>query len=181
MKEKTLQELADDPSLFHIVYGIEPLRPGGRLFSVKLEYEHYEPDTARNDLFQMRFTKLDEMLLAIITIPLSEKHIAEKVAEETGMRLADGIPFVMGELVKITGNTRPEYMLEETKKDAKFLHMNSPRVFSLENASNSNVYKGGNIGPAHIKEFEEAKMQDIFAAFKVKWLKNNPGEEFPGD
>lgn len=172
-------ELANDPERLNVIFN--SMRPGAKLFCVKLEYEHYDPlDEERNDQFVMVLQKWESLLMIIVSVPMKDKHIVESVAKETGMRLAGGTPFMVKSegTIKILGNLRPDAIPDEYKKMANFFPMTTPNCFGLENEVNSLVYDGM-VGAAHIAEYEEAKVEGIFAKFKERWLLAHPGEEYP--
>jgi hypothetical protein len=174
-----ISSLSNDPERLNIV--INCLRPGARLFCVKLEYEHYDPlDPQQNDKFILIMNKWRHLLITIVSVPATDRHIVEAVAKETGMRLADGTPFMVKSdgVVQIMGNLRREKIPEEYRHMADFFPMSTANCFGLENEPKSLVYEGM-VGAAHVTEYEEAKIDEIFAKFKQRWLLSNPGQEYP--
>ena len=123
-----LQAAANDNTKIHLV--VQADRPGGRLFSVKLEYEHYRPRSGRNKLYDLHIVQwpIDDngkgvLLWFVIGIPKSDIPIAEQVAKECGLKITDGIPMMF------------------SNKGQENFPMDGPTVYSLESNSKSNVYK----------------------------------------
>ena len=95
LKEDELKEMTKDESRFFIIGMLMPTRIGVTLFGTLLEYRHYPPGTPKNDLFQLVMSNWEKMLWGIMSIPIEDKVYAEKIAEECGLRLTDGIPSVI--------------------------------------------------------------------------------------
>lgn len=62
-------------------------RPGSAFFVRYLEIEHYGPYSGRDDLFDLYYYKLDDIMYYIISIPSADEAILEEVATATRMRL----------------------------------------------------------------------------------------------
>lgn len=71
-------------------------RPGTLSFAVDLEHTYFEPDTDRNDLYQIFHLKYQNMPWYIIEIPANTMNIAEKLALECKLRLVNGKPTATG-------------------------------------------------------------------------------------
>jgi hypothetical protein len=70
-------------------------RPGATRFFTVLEWDCFPPKTARNAEFQLNLLRwpLDESLVWVVAIvPLVAMPDARRIASETGMRFADGVP-----------------------------------------------------------------------------------------
>lgn len=73
------------------------MRVGCASLFTHLEYEHYNPnDPALNDRFQVFIIRHQGLDFQLISIPLEDRHLAEKMAEKYGCRFADGLPTVFG-------------------------------------------------------------------------------------
>jgi len=153
--EDIQERYANNPDCFCIVSMVKPYRVGTNIFTVSLEYNHFKPGTDKNKDFQFMFVKWQDMIYSIIVIPYKERDLAYKVAEETGMRISDGIP------VSITG------------KGEEVFPIHSPRVFSLSNAKDSLIYTGSAEDIKKLGEEEDDKVNNIFQKHE-KWLIANP-------
>lgn len=91
-----LVRLTHDKSLLHIICLMSPrARPGTMLFQVMLEHTHYPANTPANHLLQLVLFNWEEMDWADVMIPATDHDKAQAIADQTGMRLADGIPQVV--------------------------------------------------------------------------------------
>lgn len=59
-------------------------RPGFVPFMQELEYFHYAPDTERNALFELVYTKWQEMLWITVAIPLVDMPIVVELGKKYG-------------------------------------------------------------------------------------------------
>ncbi len=75
------QELVKDQTNLFIVGMMQ--RPGVSLFAVDLEYHHFNPDTSKNDLFQLGIITWEELQWCIIWVPIKYKELVWQVAEKT--------------------------------------------------------------------------------------------------
>lgn len=112
------------------------LRPGVATFTTRLEFEHFPPLTAANAELDLYTVEWSDLPWAVISIPKTKRHLAEEVAEQCGLRIADGIPWVIG------GDGDQHFPLH------------GPNVFTMENVRESKVYDG-------IQQAEEMKQDDI--------------------
>lgn len=103
----------EDPSRFNIVGSY--LRPGAAIFAMRLEYENYIPDTPANDDFLYYEIQFAAMGWPVLSIPAKDRHIAERIAQEEGLKLSKGVPAEV-----VTGEIFP---------------LNSPNTYTLENLS----------------------------------------------
>lgn len=96
-KLSDLRGLTSDPDKFYMT--VLTTRPWVNLFAVRLEHEHYPPRTERNKIFDYMLVKWpegpDEMLWAVLGIPLEDRPIAERLAKELQLRIADGVPSII--------------------------------------------------------------------------------------
>ena len=120
-----------DPKRINYVGAIQPPRPGVLLFSTLLEYTFFPPDKPeKSRLFSISFFKWGDvapgftMVWSVITIPKEFEQHAKVCADKAGMRIADGVPTMLG------GSKRIE----------KFI-IDSPNTWTLENEKGHPVYK----------------------------------------
>ncbi len=109
---------------FGIVGG--PHRIGFAKFITRLEWEHYDPKNEKlNDRFQIFIINHGGLPFIVISIPLEDRHLAEKIAAECDLRFTDGVPAVFG-----GGSHNPSFPIQ---------HRN---LWSVENLPDSGVYGG---------------------------------------
>lgn len=68
-------------------------RPGVILFSVKLEFGHYPPESDLNDEYNIFRIQYSEAMFCIIEIPATDYAVAEKIAGECNLKLVNGKPY----------------------------------------------------------------------------------------
>lgn len=68
-------------------------RPGVILFSVKLEFGHYPPNSELNDGYNIFRIQYAGAMFCIIEIPSTDFAIAETVARECNLKLVNGKPY----------------------------------------------------------------------------------------
>tara|TARA_B100000614_G_scaffold262909_1_gene300458 strand:- start:47558 stop:48061 length:504 start_codon:yes stop_codon:yes gene_type:complete len=117
-----ITEFCNSENRFNII--VMANRPCVNWFCMKLEYENFVPGTPDNDEFQFFQIKWEEMTWFVISIPADKREVAEQVAAETGMRIADGIPTMLGP----DGPSR--------------FPIDGSNTFSIENAPDSKIYQG---------------------------------------
>ena len=130
VRPEHLEELANDDSLFHVIFMFT--RPGANYYANYLEYTYFTPTTEENNEFQYRAYKWNGVVWAIISIPIEKKDLCYTAAEETNMRLANGIPVKIGIALAAT---RPEHIKNSAPdeyKDCEFFPLNSDNAFTLE-------------------------------------------------
>jgi hypothetical protein len=142
------RRLDADPNLFHVV--AEDFRPGMRVFFRVCELTHFKPGTKDNDNFNLMRRYWQEMVWWIGSFPQRFRPAVEKVADDCGMRLADGVPhvFAYGGVFEFP--------------------MRSKRVWKLENKATSIIYEG----PAArdmAGVIERSKIRDVERAFSAWW------------
>lgn len=150
--EKESREFFENPNFVHFVGMLEPPRPGVNLCIVKLEHTYFPPGTKSNDEFFMRLRKWGGIIWTIASIPKEKMDLMKKVATETGLRIADGIPHlvVCGKLGSFP--------------------IDNERVFTLENISNHPVYKNN---PQEIRQMLEEEHREIIEIFKETERRQN--------
>lgn len=70
-------------------------RPGGRLYATVLEHTYFKPYTPEAESFHFRFIRWKDLLWTMITIPIEKVHYFSSIADEVGMKVVDGRPFVI--------------------------------------------------------------------------------------
>lgn len=119
--EDVFVDFAANERLIH--YACMAKRPGFEELSTKLEHTHYKPLTARNELMSMRAFLWNGVLWYVISIPSEERHLLENMAGSYGMRVANGVPMMLGH------NCRMHFPIH------------GKNVFTLENVSGHPVYR----------------------------------------
>jgi len=99
--EEMQKVVMDDNYLFYVGMA-QPPRPGFVEFITHVEYEHYTPGTDREDLYRLWVIKWGGILWVMIGVPLVDEKLIQKSAELCGLRIADGIPTMLG-----NGNNEP--------------------------------------------------------------------------
>jgi hypothetical protein len=158
--DEELVAISKDESLFHII-GMWT-RPWVGYYCNYLEYEHFLPETPENQEFQFRVFKWKDILWAIVSIPINKKNLAYEAATASHLRLADGVPLMMGsDVVKLLGSTRED---KQSKDLGEFFPLNCERAFTLENQKDDVTYDG----PGGM---QDAKASEKFALHKL-WGKH---------
>ena len=126
-----------DPKNIHYICMTVPPRPGCHLFCTILEYKFYPPNTDKNKEFILQIIKWKvdgmEMIYTIVSIPEKEKAYAEAVAKMVGMRIANGVPTMLG-------GGKPH-----------FFPINVPNAFTIENEPGHPIYSSSH----HSQAFEK--------------------------
>lgn len=138
--EEESAQFFNNPDFIHFVGSIGPPRPGVSLFMVKLEHTYFPSGTDANKYFFLRMQKWEGIIWVIVSIPKEKKNLAEKIAAETGLRIADGIPH-MFHSGQVTG-----------------FPISNERVFTLVNIDEHLVYKND---PKEIKKLLMQEHQQI--------------------
>lgn len=113
------------PGLVHFIGMLNPPRPGVADCFMTLEHTCYPPDTPKNDDFYLILIRWQEMDWGVVGIPEGDRPYMERAAAACGLRVADGIPFVLSG----TGTHK--------------FPVSGPNVFTLENVKGHPVYQGG--------------------------------------
>lgn len=119
------------------------MRPGFEELSTKLEHTHYKPLTSRNDLMHMRALSWNDITWFVISIPTEEKNLLEDMAGSCGMRVADGVPVMIGH------GCREQFPI----------HGNN--VFTLENMSGHPIYQNDERINSALRESEAQSAENI--------------------
>ncbi len=118
--EKELCNFAENKELTH--YVCMSMRSGVKKFTTKLEFTHYKPGTSRNDLLSIRILAWNDLTWFVISVPSKEKHLLDDVLILCGLRVADGVPMILG------AGCRAQFPIT------------GDNVFTLENVSGHPVY-----------------------------------------
>lgn len=139
-----------DTSNLHLI--LDMTRIGGNLFGVRMEYTYFAPRSGRNGLFQMVLMKwpAQGMMWAVLSFPIEYKPQAEAVANECGLRLADGVPHVFDH------------------SGAHTFPLEGDTVFTLENIHNHQVYSNDAAAYQRLKDEEFAAVDAILQADRIK-------------
>ena len=116
-EERLREFINNSESFIHYIGMMIPHRPGVKECITALENRYYKPGTDRNELFIMRIIKFCNILWCIISIPIHEKQLMEEVVKECGLRIADGVPTMIGDggMVKFPVDNKRVFTLENEK------------------------------------------------------------------
>ena len=124
-------EFVADPNRIYIVCHIH--RPGSMSFMTALEWRHFDPEGCMvegrrhlNDQYELVIKTWSGLTYAMISVPESYKKEVWKVAEDYGMKLAEGIPRLI------------------TSEGFDSFPFDGPDFYTLENKSGSKVYSADN-------------------------------------
>src|SRR5262245_46473775 len=67
-------------------------RPLAKLLTVALEYRYYPPGTAKNSNFLYFLVDWKDQLFYAVGIPKEDRHLADSIAADYGLRLVDNLP-----------------------------------------------------------------------------------------
>ena len=120
---EAFQAFFEDPAYIHYIGMLLPPRPGVADTMQMLEFNHYRPNTPRNDLFQLRMVEWMEITWGIVSIPIAEKAFMEHIALVNSVRITDGVPtmFADGGMYRFP--------------------VDNPRIFTLENTRDHPIYQ----------------------------------------
>ena len=144
MTELDLIALGKRSDRYNIVCDLQRL--GAMLFMTRLEYEHFPPDTEKNNIFDFIIVQWPDdfkMNWAVVSVPIEYKPYVYSIATECGLRVADGVPTILG------GDNIQTFPL------------NGPNVFTLENISTSLIYESSVDQLAQLKLEEHEKVNRI--------------------
>jgi hypothetical protein len=166
-----LRRVTADPDILHIVTFAG--RPGALWFTAKLEHDHFPPATPKNEAFNIRFINWpvkDGQLWCVISIPLTKRSLADQVAKETGMRIANGVPRLFNPLPDCPNMIAVCAVRDDPRLGIKFVEsfpMDNERVWTLENDKNSEMYKSEE-GRKKTLAREEREVNAIFEGFRLR-------------
>mgnify|MGYP001308699587 CR=1 FL=1 len=146
--EQEIIKTCQSPDRFNIVCMLS--RPGATLFMIKLEYTYFIPGTDANNDFLVWQMSFDGLPFFLLSIPANKKDLAYKVAGETGMKISDGIPILIG------GGTEQVFPVR------------GDNTFTLTNHPDSPAYAGFEEKEAYDKQCRE-KADAIIRAHDAKY------------
>lgn len=138
-----VHEFARDEHLVHFLGTAYPRRLGVMLFAVKLEYSYFPPGTSKNEELQMHLFNWEGMVWAMVSIPRVYMELATLIASETGVRIADGIPHLLG------------------GGEMKAFPLSGENVFTLESARGHEVYRSTPAGIDRLLIQEDEEIRKI--------------------
>jgi hypothetical protein len=153
VSDEQFQEITRNEKLINLVGCLSPRRVGVQIFNVRLEYFYFEPGTPKNDEYILHIINWQGMIWSVVSIPKECLEIAKKVAQETGLKIADGIPYLISS--------------EQTVS----FPITTPNVLTLENAKGSPVYKNDFKIIEELLDKEDAEIQEIQEKYQIS--KNN--------
>lgn len=141
-----LIEQGKDTSNLHLI--LDMSRVGGNLFSVRMEYTYFAPRSGQNKYFNMVLMKWPRngMMWAILSFPIEYRPQAEIVAQECGLKIANGVPHVFD------------------MDGAHTFPLDGETVFTLENIHNHKVYDNDPETQKRLKDEEFAAVNAILSA-----------------
>lgn len=123
-------------------------RPGVHLFTTELEHRHFAPGTPRNALFNLAVADWEGERWLIAWLPVRDRHLAVQAADNSGMRLANGVPHVIS-----VGPGQPGF-----DRPAVF-PLSARTVWTVENRPDSVLYQPG--GDVDLREEEAFRSREI--------------------
>lgn len=145
VSEIPASNLGVNTNKFHVVCDLNRL--GARLFMTRLEYEHFSPFGEENDLLDVSmidWPKDDfKIRWVIISVPIEYKEHVYKIATECSLRIADGVPTVLG------------------GGKVETFPVNGPTVYTIEYTSDNPVYNQNQKEIDNLKNEEKKKCEEI--------------------
>jgi hypothetical protein len=151
--EQTIDAFVDqgkNTNRLHLI--VDMNRLGACLFNVKMEYTYFPPRSGKNHLFEMSILTWPEngFMWAVSSFPIEFRPQAEALANECGLRLADGIPTAF------------------TDKGASRFPLDGETVFTLENIPGHQAYDNNPANFKRLKEEEDKAAGAIIDADRAK-------------
>ena len=145
-------------------------RPGACLFAAQLEFDHFPPLSPLNEEFQVYMVLWNHLEWFVISLPAKKYELAEEVAKQNCLRIADGVPVFMGNfpvsiiaaLRQPPGNGIP----------CEFFLLQGDNVFTLENNRESPIY-GDPKSADEIRRSELGAVERLQKEFLTKEAKQN--------
>ncbi len=132
-----------DPDRVYFIGMFIPRRPGVELFATRLKYEHFPPWTDKNEDYVLRIINWQDMIWIIIDIPGECIEVARKIAEESGIKFADGVP------TAISSEGRVQFPLD------------GENVFTMENLPQHRVYNNIMVEAEALLAEEDAQIDKV--------------------
>lgn len=96
VEDEKIHELLRNPNRVGYIVSMNPPRVGTLTFVVRLEHEHFKPDTPKNELFELVTVPWEGMQYIIATIPKEYQECADRLMKELQLRPANGVPTIFG-------------------------------------------------------------------------------------
>jgi hypothetical protein len=138
------------PDKVGFIVMLRPFRIGGLAFLTFLEHRHFTPVPLPCASFELAEIHWEEMVFALCLIPASRRPLAEAIAQELGLRFANGVPHVF------------------TRSGEFHFPIDKPNLFTVENIPGHFVYRNN---PAQNKTAEDYEMEAVNAAVEVSMRK----------
>lgn len=91
-----VDSITNDPSKFYVA--CMDMRFGTQVFASAVEYYLYPPHIKeQNDLFEISKINYQGYLFHVISVPREDEAKVKEIARSIGMRVADGVPTLMGQ------------------------------------------------------------------------------------
>ena len=149
---QSIQQFIDEnPDYIHVVGMIVPYRPGVRLCMTRVEYEAFIPDTPQNEFFRLHLINWQECLWAMFSVPQTARAFVERIAQECGLRITNGLPAIF---------------------NSKGMHefpVRGNQVFAVENTPNHPIYLNKPKVTTELRLAEDAQLESIFAVHLQKF------------
>lgn len=138
---REMQEAVKDDNYLFYVGMVQPARPGFTEFITYVEYEHYTPGTDRAEFYNLWMFRWSGMFWAMIGVPLVDESLIQKSADLCGLRIADGIPTILG------GENSERFPVSRFN------------VYTMENHPDHPVYRNDPTVNAVLRKAEEAAVE----------------------
>jgi hypothetical protein len=93
LNAETMAEWNKDESWFNVVCMASRSIFGD--FSMHIEETYFPPATPQNDDYKLGWYRWQDIVFAIIRVPIDKRHLLFIGASDKGMRLADGVPHMI--------------------------------------------------------------------------------------
>ena len=142
-KMEDFQKFLEVDKFIHYAGVLQPYRPGVVECINVLEHKYYKPGTYRNELYILRYIAWNETVWMLLSIPFEEKLIMEKVCKQCGLRVADGIPTMIG------------------GGKVSYFPANIDKVFTLENQPGHPAYRNDSKLDEQLRKGEQETIRVI--------------------
>lgn len=120
---KMVAALKSLPGYIHYIGLV--MRHGMMKFATRLEWEHFEPMTEKNDAYHITLSNWQGLVICIISVPMQYKAAADTIAAECGLDPKEGL--------LITYNENGEHVFP----------LSGSNVFPMEYVSGHPAYEAG--------------------------------------
>lgn len=127
IKEETKKEARDffkDRNFVNFIGMFVPPRPGVELCFTELEHTYFPPKTDMNKDFFFRILTWRKIIWAIVSIPITQSDLMEKIADKNGLELVPGTPimFALGKKKRFPFKKERMFTLENKKSHPFYLN-----------------------------------------------------------